>query len=157
MQQRLIRSLAMIGALMFAGQVPAGGVEIEDPWIREAPPGAPSLAGYMVVRNHSAEARSLVGADSSAFGKVMMHRTVMEGGMARMVHQGRIEIPADGAVAFEPDGYHLMLMKPAKALKAGDRVRITLRFEDGQSMPVTFEVRKDGGMRMEHQHMQHGQ
>ncbi|NIP74223.1 MAG: copper chaperone PCu(A)C [Gammaproteobacteria bacterium] len=158
MQQRLIRSLAVIGALLLVGGVMAGGIEFEDPWIREAPPGAPSLAGYMVVKNPSAEGRSLVGATSPAFGKVTLHRTEMEEGMARMVHQERVEVPAGGAVRFEPEGYHLMLMKPVEALKAGDRVEITLRFEDGESVPVTFEVRKDvGAGHMQHQQMQHGQ
>ncbi len=91
----------------------------------------------MTLNNHSDAVRTLVGASSPAFGNVMLHRTVMEGGTAKMVHQMAIEIPANGSVTFEPNGYHLMLMKPKQQLKAGDKVDIALKFKSGKTMKVT--------------------
>ena len=79
----------------------------------------------------------------------------MEGGMAKMVHQQMIEIPANGSLTFEPNGYHLMLMKPKQQLKAGDKVDITLEFKNGDTMVVTHEVRADMGG-MDHSGMDHG-
>lgn len=128
---------------------------VDNAWIREAPPGAAALAGYMTVMNHADQPRVLVGASSSAFGKVMLHRTVMEGGMAKMVHQEKITIPPMGSVTFTPNDYHLMLMKPKQALKAGDLVDITLEFENGETMVVTHEVRSGMGG-MDHGSMDHG-
>lgn len=134
----------------------AGQLMVENAWIREAPPGATALAGYMTVMNKGDTPRVLVGASSPAFGMVMLHRTVMEGGMAKMVHQKAITIPAKGSVTFEPNSYHLMLMKPKQVLKAGDLVEITLKFKNGETMTVTHKVKAGaggmghGGMNMEH-------
>ncbi|TNF92105.1 MAG: copper chaperone PCu(A)C [Gammaproteobacteria bacterium] len=127
------------------------GITVRDPWIREAPPNAVALAGYMVLENPSDKEQSLVDATSDAFGSVMIHRTVHEGGMARMKHQNAVSIPAKGNTAFEPDGYHLMLMKPRQALQAGAQVPVELIFANGSQLSITFEVRKGmpkkGGMR----------
>lgn len=125
---------------------------VEDAWIREAPPGAPMLAGYLTLSNHSDEPRALVRADSPAFGMVELHRTVLEDGMARMVPQKRIQIPAGGQTQLKPGDYHLMLMKPQKPLKAGDSAALTLYFEDGSELTVEAEVRRVGMGDMPHGH-----
>lgn len=117
------------------------GITVENAWIREAPPGARAMAGYMVVKNTGNSDKVLVSAASDAFGEVMLHRTIVEGGMAKMVHQMAITIPAKGEISFEPNGYHVMLMAPKKPLKAGDKVEITLKFKDGESVKVVHEVR----------------
>lgn len=134
----------------------AGGVTVENAWIREAPPGARAMAGYMVVKNHGTSDKILVGAASDAFGEVMLHRTVIEGGMAKMVHQMAITIPAKGEVTFEPNGYHVMLMAPKKPLKTGDKVEITLKFKDGETMKVVHEVRPAPANSSMNQGMEHG-
>jgi copper(I)-binding protein len=43
-------------------------------------------------------------------------------------------------VQFAPGGYHLMLMKRQQPLAVGDEVDITLEFEDGRRLPVTFRA-----------------
>jgi len=129
-------------------------VGVKDAWINEAPPGASAMAGYMTLHNPSTQARALVGAKSAGFAMVMMHRTEMEGGMAKMVHQEEVDLPAGGEVSFAPGGYHLMLMRPREAYKAGDKVEITLLFKNGSQMPVQFEVRRGAAMDMGgHGHM----
>ena len=156
-----IKRLMVVAVLgMWAGLAQAGGqLMVDNAWIREAPPGAAALAGYMTLMNRGDMPRILVGASSPAFGNVMLHRTVMEGGMAKMVHQMAIEIPAKGSLTFEPNDYHVMLMKPRQQLKAGDKVDITLEFKNGETMVVTHEVRAGmGGMdhsSMDHSKMHH--
>jgi len=146
-------SVVIAAGLLLSTAIQAAGLTVENRWVREAPPTATALAGYMVIRNGGDRERELVAAESPAFGKVMLHRTVMEEGMAKMIHQPSIAIPAGGSVTFEPNGYHLMLMKPREPLKAGDAVDITLKFKDGATLPLSFEVRK-GEMKpgMEHGH-----
>lgn len=119
-------------------------IVVSEPWIREAPPGAPALAGYMRVENRGSAASALSGARSEAFGMVMIHQSVHEGGMARMVHADRIDLPPGEAVSFEPGGYHLMLMSPMREVKRGDRIEIVLEFSDGGMRPVVFDVRPPG-------------
>ena len=121
------------------------GLVIENPWIREAPPNSPTLAGYMLIKNESGKPQSLVGATSKAFGKVMIHRTEQEEGMAKMVHQKKVTLAPNSRLTFKPGGYHLMLMKPAKPLKVGDKVSIDLIWENGAKQPVTYMVKKHMG------------
>gem|GEM_PF-572144 len=116
-------------------------VVVRDAWIREAPPNAVALAGYMTMENPSDQEQSLVSATSDSFGEVMIHRTVHEGGLARMIHQDAVAIPAKGKVSFEPNSYHLMLMKPVSSLSDGDKVAIKLIFSNDSTLDVTFDVR----------------
>ena len=118
---------------------------VDDAWVREAPPGAKALAGYMKLHNHGDKERVLVGATSPAFDNVMLHRTVMEGEMSKMVHQHMITIPAGGMLSFEPNSYHLMMVKPKQALKAGDKVSVTQSFKNGDTLEVTHHVRAPMG------------
>ena len=138
--------LAILVAPLAAGADGAATVTVRDAWISEAPPGIQSLAGYFVIENHGSRPVALTGGSSPAFGRIMVHRSVTEQGMSSMQHLDRLEIPAGGKVVFEPTTYHLMLMTPARPLKAGDSVEIRLSFEGGMQLPVKFTVRRADGM-----------
>jgi copper(I)-binding protein len=118
------------------------GVSVRDAWIRETPPGMTMMAGYMALRNNTSRPQVLVAASSPGFATVMMHRTIVKDGMARMVHASQIELTPNASLIFAPGGYHLMLMNPKRALRAGDPVVINLEFRGGLVLPVAFEVRK---------------
>ena len=118
------------------------GVSIRDAWVREAPPGATMMAGYMVLKNNTPRSQVLVAARSSGFGTVMIHRTVVKGGLTGMEHAPKIELLPNASLLFAPGGYHLMLLNPKRALHAGDRVDINLEFLGGLVIPVAYEVRK---------------
>jgi periplasmic copper chaperone A len=132
--------ISAIGLAAAAGG--AAGVSIRDAWIREAPPGASTLAGYMELRNGTSRPQALVAASSAGFGKVMLHRTVVRNGVAHMEHLPQVELAPDASVLFAPGGNHLMLMRPKQPLHAGDTVVIRLEFRGGLVLPVAFEVRK---------------
>lgn len=143
---KLFKSITLVTFLLLAGGVQANDhVTAKDAWIREAPPGAQALAGYMQLHNPSEQSREVVGAASPAFDSVMLHKTVFEGEMSKMMHQRSINIPANGSVSFEPNGYHLMMMKPKHALRAGDKVTVTLSFKNGETLDVSHEVRATMG------------
>lgn len=129
-------------ALVTTTAAAATTVVVKNPWIREAPPAASAMAGYMVLENSGATVQALTGATSTAFDDVMAHRTVIKNGMASMVHVAKVEIPAHGKLVFAPGGYHLMLMQPKRALHVGDKVKITLEFANGSKLPVEYTVRK---------------
>ncbi len=140
------RKFLMVGLLMLAPRLGWAGderpVTIRDAWIRESPPGVEMMAGYLSLRNDGTRQQVLIGASSAGFGEVMIHRTTEKDGMAGMVHASQIELPPNTSLAFAPGGLHLMLMKPTRALRAGDRVSINLEFRDGLVVPFAFEVRK---------------
>lgn len=133
----------LLGALAFipAASEPAG-VSVHDAWIREAPPGVATMAGYMELRNHTARPQVLVAASGSGFERVMVHRTIVKDGVAGMAHASRVVLKANASFAFRPGDHHLMLMNPNRPLRVGDRTVIKLEFSSGLVLPVGFEVRK---------------
>lgn len=133
---------ALAAVLALGTQADAGDVTVADAWIRQAPPGAMVLAGYMRLRNEGAQPQALVNVHADAFGSVMIHQTMMEGGVARMTHAAHIDLAPHASLAFAPGGLHLMLMDPKRPLRAGERVEMQLEFRDGRRLPVSFEVRK---------------
>ena len=117
-------------------------VAVQDAWVREPPPGVAVLAGYMVLRNKTSQRQVLLAASSSGFEMVMIHRTIVKNGVTSMGHASQIDLAPGAPLIFSPGGYHLMLMKPILALRAGDRVVINLVFRDSPVLPVEFVVRK---------------
>ena len=132
----------ILALTVIAAASEAAGVSVRDAWVRESPPGVAMMAGYMALRNDTSRSQVLVAASSSGFGTVMIHRTVVKGGMAGMEHAPQIELPPNASLIFAPGGYHLMLMNPTRTLRAGDQVYINLEFRGGLVLPVAFEVRK---------------
>ena len=117
-------------------------ISVRDAWVRETPPGVAMMAGYMVLQNNTSRPQVLVAASSPGFATVMIHRTIVKDGMARMEHASQIELTPNASLIFAPGGYHLMLMNPKRAQRAGDSVVINLEFRGGLVLPVAFEVRK---------------
>ena len=115
---------------------------IEKPWVRAAPPGAASLAGYLVLRNPCAAAVEVADVESKDFGMPMIHRTVEEGGMSRMRPAGKLVLAPGESLRFEPGGLHLMLMRPLRPLADGDVARVRLVLADGRRVFAEFPVRR---------------
>ena len=133
--------LALAGAAFANASAPAPSIRIENAWIRWLPSGVPA-GGYLTLTNTGERALTLIGASSTAFGMVSVHRTVHHGGNVGMEPAGRISIAAHSTLDFAAAGYHLMLMDASTPLKPGDHVSIILSFADGTSLSVPFEVRQ---------------
>jgi periplasmic copper chaperone A len=133
--------LILIAALVSA---PALGGEqelaVSGAWIRFITSPLPAAA-YFRLSNKGAKPRVLIGADSAACGMLMLHESLVENGMDRMVTLKSVQVPAHGRVDFKPGGYHLMCMAPSKEMAPGHQVTITLRFADGESITARFTVR----------------
>jgi copper(I)-binding protein len=117
-------------------------LQVENAWVREAPPGAHMMAGYMTVKNPGASEVALTAVDSPAFAHVMLHKSATVDGVARMIHQDKIVIPAHGLVELKPGSYHLMMPAPERRLVAGDRVDFILRFSNGETLRVQADIVK---------------
>ncbi|MCJ7725273.1 MAG: copper chaperone PCu(A)C [Acidimicrobiia bacterium] len=127
------------------------GLQVEGVWARTSP--AMADAGAVYLRITSPEADRLIGAavDPSVAAMSQIHETVMvsgegEGeGMGAMTMQevGAIDLPAGETVALAPGGYHIMLMRLASPLEAGQTFEITLTFETAGAQTYQVEVRDD--------------
>ncbi len=63
----------LLSASAAVGAEPACSPTIEKAWVRAAPPGARTLAGYLVLRNACTTAVEVVAVESRDFGKVDYH------------------------------------------------------------------------------------
>lgn len=109
-------------------------------FVRPAPPGASSTAGYLTLTAASDD--RLLAADAPGFGAVELHTVTAEGGVSRMRRVDGVPLPAGEAVPFEPGGYHLMMMAPEAPLAVGDTLDVTLTFERAGERVVTLPVQR---------------
>jgi len=116
---------------------------IEQPWVRAAPPGAGTLAAYLVLRNPCADTFVVTDVESLDFGMPMIHRTEEVDGVSRMREAGELSLAPGAELRFEPGGLHLMLMRPLRPLKEGDSARIRLVLADGRRVFAEFPVRRE--------------
>jgi copper(I)-binding protein len=65
------------------------------------------------------------------------------GGSMTMQEVARVEVPAGETVAFEPGGYHVMLIDLAEPLVAGETFEMELTFEKAGTVTVEVEVRDE--------------
>ena len=102
-------------------------------------PGTQVSAGYFELVNNGSEAIRISRVSSPQFGKVEMHETVVENGVARMVGLDHVTIAPGSGVTFEPGGRHLMLMQPAADL---DTVTLEFHADGALVLAVTVEAGK---------------
>ena len=126
------------------GAVPA--IRVDDPWIRWLPAGVPA-AGYLTLVNTGDRSLALIAAESADFGSVTIHRSVAREGIMRMEEVKEIAVGPHSRLDFGAQGYHLMLMNPLRPIESAKQIPITLRFRDGTSLTIPFEVRKPGAAR----------
>lgn len=143
--------LTTLLSLLLAFNLPAmaDATVVSDPWVREGPPAARVLGGFMTVSNSSSKDDALLSASSPDFNMIEMHKTEMVDGVGKMILQERIVVPAGGQVMLKPGSYHLMLMMAQRSLKAGDSIKVELSFESGKQT-IEMPVRKGEGMMMDH-------
>ena len=149
LKSAFILTLALLTTTVYATQA-----NINNAWIAEAPPVSKVMAAYMVIKNPGTEALQILDAESTDFGKIEFHRTVHENGMARMNRQPSLVVPANGELTLEPGGYHMMLFRPARTLRAGDTSKLNFTLKNGEKMQVEAVVKK-AAMEESHEHHHH--
>jgi periplasmic copper chaperone A len=116
---------------------------IQKPWIRSAPPGVKTLAGYFVLKNPCKLSVKITDVESKDFGMPMIHRTFTENGVSKMRAPGVLEIKPGASLKFEAGGLHLMLMQPLRNVKEGDKVGARIVLADGRKVYADFPVQKE--------------
>ncbi|MEO7325780.1 MAG: copper chaperone PCu(A)C [Dokdonella sp.] len=130
--------LALLGTV--ADVHAAGKLGVTDAWIRAAPPGASSVAGYATLKNTGDEAISILTVQSDAFRMTSLHETLVEEGVSKMRELHRLKIAPGETVQMQPGGKHLMLMQPRREILAGDKVEMLFLLVDGSRIETYFDV-----------------
>ena len=142
---RFAIAAALLLAVAGAIAAPKATLRVQDAWSRATPPVAPVAGGFLTVVNAGDRPDVLLGAESDLSQRVELHEMRMDGGMMRMRElTDGLPVPARGKVVLAPGGYHLMFIKPKRALVEGERFTATLRFRDAGKVTTTFTVRGMG-------------
>lgn len=150
MSAPLLSLFAVVFIAGFSANVLATGtadaITAIDPYVRQVPPGAMATAAYMVIRNSGAKDAILVAAKTSAAKVAELHTHINEDGVMKMRQIPSIKIKAKSKTALQPGGLHMMLIDLDNTLKEGDKVAITLLFDDGSSKIIEAPVRRPAPM-----------
>jgi copper(I)-binding protein len=140
---RVLSAAALVClSLALAAHAAAPSIVVRDAWIRATPSGAATAAGYGVITNRGPTTDRLMGASTAVAQSVEVHQMSTAGGIMRMrALPAGLPIAASGTVRLAPNGYHLMLTGVKRPLKAGEHVRLTLKFQRAGAVPVDFTVR----------------
>jgi periplasmic copper chaperone A len=140
MRKTLLLSLALLAALTSPAQDAA--VVARNAWVRLPLPSKTETALYVTLENHGDQRRSVVGGVSEAAAKIELHEMKMIRSAMYMAPVTEVKIPAKGKVSFTPESYHVMLYGLKSKLMVGDSITVTLKLDDGGTVPVRATVRK---------------
>jgi len=127
-------------------------ITITDSWIRSAPTNAPALGLFMEINNNTNQDIKLVSAHTEGYKRIELHRTVDSNGMMKMIKQDFMPISAQGELHLKPGSWHIMLIGPDRVPNMGEKIMISLKFNNGSTQIVHAVVRK-GKMMMKHHSM----
>ena len=123
------------------GSASIGHIKITGAYIPQ--PATPSVAAaYFTVTETGSQGDVLLSATSVPASQASLMQETESGANAGTMTDitGGLAIPADGAIALGPGGYHLMLTNPASPLTAGGSVTLTLRFKDAGTVTLKVPV-----------------
>ena len=134
----------VVGPLVFVTSAKADKqvLLIENPWLREAPPGAMSLAAYMNITNITDSVVSIQGVSSEIAKMTELHEMKMENDMMQMRELPEIVLQPGQTIELKPKGHHVMFMGVEQSFKEGDEVEIEFKLSNHPPVNVILPVKK---------------
>ncbi len=116
-------------------------IQFEGLWVVSPPEVARSTAGYGIIKNMGNEADTLTHICTES-ASVMLHKTEIQSGMAKMVHMTNIVIEPNSELVLEPMSFHLMFMDLSDDFfKEDAEIILYLEFEKSGRLEVKLPVR----------------
>lgn len=120
----------------------AESLQITEAWIKNLPMAVPVRAGYMHISNNQNTEITIVSLQSKSFESIEIHQSMEVNGMMGMRPVDALSIPAGGSLELAPGGFHLMMMNPQEELVPGQKVTVTLYYQNQNTQLIELEVRK---------------
>ena len=139
-------ALASLPYAALAHEYQLKSLNIDHPFARATPPGAKSGGAFFVVANSGATPDKLIGVASPAARSAEMHQMAVDAGVMKMRAVPALDVPSGGKLELKPGGYHVMLLDLKQPLKAGDKVPLTLTFQNAGSIVVSVDVESMASM-----------
>ena len=139
-----LAALLFVGLTVWAAEI--ASVRVADAWARPATGQSPTTAAYMTIDNQGDTDDVLKSARTPRAKAVEMHQATMtaDGVMQMRKVEGGLPIEAGASLVFEPGGTHLMLVELEDAVKAGEKLMLTLEFARAGAVDVLVPVRASG-------------
>lgn len=96
---------------------------------------------YLTIANRGDGEDTLTAVTTDVASTVQIHRTEIKDNVASMRQVREVAIPAHGELAFDPNGYHLILINVTRDLKVGDTIELTLTFKQAGPVRTSAQVR----------------
>ncbi len=138
----MILRLVLVALIFYALPVSAANLLITEAWIKNLPAVVPVRAGYMSIANGQANSVTIKRLTSESFGRIEIHRSIEKDGVVSMQPIHALTIGPDESFRLAPGGYHLMMMNPVKTLVPGNKVIVTIGFDDQSTQNIEMIVRK---------------
>ena len=132
---------AFLSVALSAFALPAlADVTVTDAWIRSTVPGQKVAGAFM--RIVSTADTALIEATSPSAKFIEIHEMTKEGNVMKMKAIDQLPVPAEKPIELTPAGYHMMLFELKAPLNPGDKVPLTLMFENrgGRKLWVDVEA-----------------
>jgi len=128
---------------------------ISGEWIRSTAPGTPTTAAYFLLKNDSNKDITLLNAKSDIAERVEIHEHTMQNGVMKMQKTNGVLIPKQSNLVFEPGGYHVMFIGLKDSVDTGEKVDITLEFDNGTTQDIRVVAKKKAGNKHGKHHGEH--
>ncbi|MBK3332287.1 copper chaperone PCu(A)C [Persephonella atlantica] len=136
-----MRKIVGLFLLFFSISYSQPQIEIIDPWVRAVPPNAKNTALFMVIKNSGDELDTLTAVKTDIAKMVMIHKTVNEDGVMKMVHVHQLKIPPHSTVELKPGGYHIMIMGLKEPVHVNNMLKFTLIFKKSGKIDIKAPVK----------------
>lgn len=122
---------------------PIDKIEILNPWARASLSPNNNSAAYLTIKNSSDTQVTLISAGAMKIANnVELHQSyVDEKGISKMTAIDKIVVPANSEITLKPAGMHVMLLDLKRALRAGDKFKLDLKFQGIGTKTVDVEVK----------------
>ena len=138
MERLLLASLMLLAS---CGKSGAPDIRVSGAWARETVAGQSATASYMTIANRGSREDRLLGVEADAPATASVHETSTTDGVARMRAVSGLEIPGGRALQLEPGGAHVMVTGLTSPLRAGDSLKLRLRFETSGERVIDVPVK----------------
>lgn len=135
----LTTALALNCAL--ADEYKVGNLQIDHAHARATVPGQSSGVAFVSIENKGAVGDKLLTVASPVAKSAAVHSMTMDDNMMRMREVSALELKPSARIVMQPgDGYHIMLVGLKQALKPGDKIPLSLRFEKAGRIEIEVLV-----------------
>jgi len=121
----------------------ASDIQISKAYVRAMPPQAKTSAAFMQIKNNSSKDIYLLSAKSNISKFTELHNVRIQDGMMAMYQVPKILIKARSTTTLKPGSFHIMLIGlKTKFLKAGQKIKLNLKFSNNQMIDLMLPVKK---------------